>query len=387
MATRFTYDFNHPTVDIQENFIDLIVDEPTLLSRFGIIPKTTNGRIHKWFQRQLSPASTTITGFDTDGDGTGVNVASTTGMTALDTLYFESSTGEYRSENVRITTVDSSTDLTIVRDINSSPGATLVIGDIVHLSKTTAEDASVSTQDIDQQTEKTNYTKTYDRGFALTTLGNITPVEGRVNGAEAAKIIDALVQLQREIFWEETKDFIWLYKDQASNTTTDKGALGGFKQFQASGNINSTGGAVSLDHFNDANELIFNDGAGANASRIAVMNVNQARRISAFPTSGTNPLTTRPERDTSTGQWITQIIGDIPGNINEIVIEPNMPKDEIWLINPSLIKMVINLPMQDTDATNNSQRPLRFVRRLTTDITWEIRDAKLAHATITGLTV
>ncbi len=386
MATQFSYDFNHPTVDIQGNFIDLIVNQPTLISRFGIIPRTTNGRIHKWMQRQLSPSTTTIASFDTDGDGTGVNLVSTAGMTALDTLYFESSTGEYKSENVRITTVDSATDLTIVRDINSSPGVTLEVGDIVHLSKTTAEDASVSTQSIDQQSEFTNFTKTYDRGFSLTTLGQITPVEGVVNGGEAAKVIDAIVQLQREIQWEITKDFIWLYKDQAANTTTDKGALGGFKQFQASGNIISTGGAVSLDHFNDANELIFNDGAGANAVRIAVMDVNQARRISAFPTSGTNPLTTRPERDTSTGQWITQVVGDIPGNINQILIEPNMPKDEIWLMDPSLIKMVVNLPMQDTNATNNSQKPLQFVRRITTDITWEIRDAKLAHATITGLT-
>ena len=87
----------------------------------------------EWLEDSLTPTSTTIASFDTNGDGTGINVASTAGIRAGAILRFTSSADITKTEQVQVASVDSATALTVVRDYGGTTGVTLVVGDKVFL--------------------------------------------------------------------------------------------------------------------------------------------------------------------------------------------------------------------------------------------------------------
>jgi len=385
MSTLYSYDFSKPKQDIQGAFDDLIVKNPTLLSRFGTINGTNLGRKHEWFERSLSQRTTTITGFDgSDGDGTKIAVASTDGISVYDVLYFKGDGGEYKSEKVQVTGI-SGLVLTITRDYGGSTGVTLEVNDIVTISEQISESATYSADSITQPTSFYNVTKIYDKALELTTLSMIQPVNGKVYGHDAVKVFDWIKQLELEIMWAQIDDFINGVRVDPANTTTAKGLCGGFAYYTSGGITETTGGAISLAHFNNINESLMSAGAGASTRRIFVMHPTQARKVSALGIGGTNPITFRNEGSTITGSYIATLQGDLPGNVNEIVVAEQMPTDQIYVIDPSLIKMVIQKPLTDTDATDKSVSALLYARRLVTAITWEIKNGKTSHGIISGL--
>lgn len=396
MAILMSYDLANPSRDVQPYFDDLVAKQPILLGMikrgpdFSGADATSKYPKLEWVERQLTQTSYTIASFDTNGLGTGINLNSTAGLSAYDVLYFTSSTGQRRAELVQIASVDSATDLTVVRQYGSSTSTTLVVGDIVYVLKPVEEGSSASESSIVAPTVQYNTPAIVQRAIKMskTRLGITTYGQTKVEGKAAEMILDAMHQKMLEITWEMNGYLINGVRVPRTNATTAKGTPGGLFQFLSGGNVETTGGVFSYEHINNCLQLIYEDGNPPGSIDMLVMNANQARRMSKWAMSGTNPVVFYDRSATTFGSTITQFQGDLPGNISKIVIEPNMPTDCVFLLNSSLIEInyLAGRTMKDLDANSNEAEDF-IARRLLAEFSFTIRNGQTAHGMITGLTV
>jgi hypothetical protein len=118
---------------------------------------------------------------------------------------------------------------------------------------------------------------------------------------------------------------------------------------EATGNsVDASGAAITQTIINNAFEVA--NGNGATNVSLILCNPVQARKISAFNTSGNNPVMQRT--DTTTGSYVTTFVSD-QGNVATIVADRNFAKDKIALLDPSKVALVPlqNRQFQDKDAT------------------------------------
>ena len=113
IANGYSYEYQNVVRSVVDVFDQLRVSYPTFLS---LVPTGADASATKeeWLEDSLSPVSSTIGSFDTDGDGTGVNLVSTAGIRAGAILRFTTVADVTRTEQVKVASVDSATDLTVV---------------------------------------------------------------------------------------------------------------------------------------------------------------------------------------------------------------------------------------------------------------------------------
>ncbi len=375
-----SYDFSLGIRSVQTEFDLLRAKYPTLLGRIrtGAPALATK---EEWLEDFLAPASTTITSFDTNGTGTGINVASTTGMVVGQLLHFESSAGADRGEIVQIASVDSATDLTVTRQYGGSSGVTLVVSDIVYsVSKPQNEGSSASPQDVVQPTTNYNYTQIFEGTAKVSETALAVKQYGAAN-AMAFQVQRVMMEKMAEI------NKALIFGERVQRTSSVRGTMGGVIAFTRSGNIDTTGGALSKTILNNMIELCYADGAIA-SDFLIVCNTNQARRISAFNTSGTNPVVMTSPDSRVTGGYIAQFVGDLPiasGFSAQVLVEPNFPKDKVLLLDLNRIELAYLRPFQTKDAT---EAGADFVaERVLGELTVRIKNGTKSHALATGLTV
>ena len=181
-----------------------------------------------------------------------------------------------------------------------------------------------------------------------------------------------------------------IYGRRVERAAAENGTLGGILQYMESGNIETTGGAISSTIINNMLEDIFQDGASSN-NYILLCAENQARKISAFNTAGTNPVVQMPYTEgQKTGYYISEFIGDLPvmtGFRAKIVVDPNFEKDKVSIIDLNRIELawLINSALRDLDATAPGFDG--FKRRILGEVTLRVKNGQKAHAIATGLTV
>ena len=170
--TQNSYDFSNLIRDVSTDFDTLIANSPSFLKLVGSLgqsmnpitgdPVVTNTK-YEWVNDPHTQFSSDITAFDTDGDGTGITLSSTSGFEAGSIIRFESSLGNSKTELARVISVDSATELTIARDYGGTAGVTLVIGDIVILNSTPRnEDSDVGDAIKHESVIDFNYTEIFD---------------------------------------------------------------------------------------------------------------------------------------------------------------------------------------------------------------------------------
>lgn len=132
-----------------------------------------------------------------------------------------------------------------------------------------------------------------------------------------------------------------IYGRRVARNGNEKGTFAWmlFYNKQAWGNIkDASAGALTSVLINDVIEQIKKDGGSVNT---IMCNYEQARRISAFNTSGNNPMISRSE--TTTGSYVMQFVSDIPvawGLVSSIIIDEKMPVNEVHLIDTSKYALV-----------------------------------------------
>ena len=382
MATEKSYEYQNIVRDVTEAFNQLLVSFPSLIS---LIPTGPNARAtkHEWLEDSLSPTSTTIGSFDTDGDGTGINVVSTAGIRAGSILRFTTAADVTRTEQVQVTSVDSATDLTVVRDYGGTTGVTLVVGDNVYLvSSPLNESTEASAADGQEPTMAYNYTQIFDRAAKVSLTGQNVDIYG-LGDALNYQVKVMMDQIVREM------NAAAIYGRRVARSSSAQGTAGGLLQFIEGGNIETTGGAISPTIINNMLESIFSDGGFSNNYAI-VCAENQARKISAFNTSGSNPVIQKSESDRNFGGYVSTFTGDLPvmsGFQASIVVEPNFLADQIAIVDLNSVEMnwLQNRSIKDFDATPNGADFVR--RRILGEATFTIKNGTKQHALATGLTV
>ena len=379
-----SYDFNNTVRDVSRLF-DMMVSNPnSLLSMVPIsFAQQIQATKYEWINDTLSPVETTITGFDTDGDGTGVNVASTVGIVAGSILRFSTSVDVTRTELVQVTSVDSATDLTVVRDYGGTTGVTLVVGDKTFLVSSPKNESSAAGDALlHQGVADYNYTEIFDEMAEVSKTSNsIDSYDDYTRMPEQER-----VAMQNIAYKLESA---LIHGVRVQRTSSVQGTMQGLNQFinVVGGNIESSGGAISQTIIDNALELIYSKG-GDNQNLALVCNINQARKISDLAPNPTAVIQRPDSKEQRLGNFVSEFVSSIPlaGGLNaRIFTNQKMHKDQVLLLDMSRIAFKILRPMNIVDATPPGTDAFRS--RLITELTLELKNAKEAHAIITGLNV
>lgn len=382
IANGYSYEYQNLVRSVVEAFDQLRVSYPTLISLVQTGPDATAVK-DEWLEDSLSPVASTIASFDTDGDGTGVNLVSTAGLRVGSLLRFTTAADVSRTEICQVVTVDSATDLTVLRDYGSSTGVTLVVGDKVMLVSSPIGEKTDAGDSIGQEPDMAyNMSQIYERVASISKTAQAVKKYGLENA------LDYQVRVKlTEIMREMNSNLI--YGRRVTRASGVAGSSGGVLQYLASGNIDSTGGAISSTIINNMLEAIFNDGGFSN-NYVILCAENQARKISALNTAGSNPIIQKARADQNLGGYISSFTGDLPvqnGFQAKIVVDPNMLKDQIALLDMNNIELawLTDRSIMDEDATLPGGD--YFKRRILGESSFRIKNGTKAHALATGLTV
>jgi len=392
--TQNSYDLNNGIRDVSPAFDLLISQSPSFLKLLGSLGTSfdltgqspiVKANKYEWVNESLTPFSSAIASFAVDGDGVTFDVASTTGFEAGSIVRFEAAAGNSKTELARVTSVNANgTSITVSRDYGSTTGVTLIVGDIMFLNSTPQNEASSKgSARVQQGTIDFNYTEIFraDARLSRTAIASRT-----YDGANSMQkqIFSAMVALTRKI------EGAALYGVPVARTDTIEGTTGGLLHYlgKAGGNIDSTGGNISQTLINNVIESIYSDG-GALSQPVILCAPNQARRLSALNTAGTNPILQKSNIDRSLGNFVTSFVGDLPidgsGVVAQIYSCFDMAKDKVAVVDLSKV----NLRVMSGLTSENSRTPGddNQSQSLVTELTLEVENSTKAHGIITGLNI
>lgn len=387
---NYSYEYQNLIRDLANPFQLLVASQPTLLS---LIKVGTDCRAQKveWGNEQLSPVASAVASFDTDGDGTGINVASTSGLQAGSIVRFTSAAGNTYTEQARVVSVDSATELTLSRYYAGTTGITLLVGDVMHLvSSPIGEKTVAGTSPSGEGIVDFNYTEIFD---AIADLSRTAINVGIYGNESIGDLMNREVERKMASVMYRMNNAL-IHGNKVARSGANEGTMGGILSYinQAGGNIETTGGALSAVIINNMLEKIYEDGGYSNNYAI-VANVNQARRISAF-NSGSNPIIQMQPSVNGAyptfGGAITSFAGDLPvqsGFRAQVVVDSNFPRDQIAMVDLNKIELTAlqNSALKDMDATNPGYDGLK--RRLLGEYSLRVYNAKEAHAIAVGLSL
>lgn len=355
----------------------------TLLQNGASMNECTNTK-YEWTESQLSPLSWTVNGTVNTGFPKTIALVSTTGMIAGDIIRFEDSAGLPKGNmQLKITSVDSGTQITVnTATYGSTTDIALAATNVAKLvSRPAGENKKSFTEQNDWQPSlEYNYTQIFDDVFGLSGTALATAMYGNTN--------DVVTQLSVSLYKvQQQMAEAMIHGRRVQRTSTENGTFGGFISFLdvAGGNVKDASSAVITQQMiNDSLESVYQDGGDV---QTIVCGTYQARKISAFNTTGNNPIVGLLDR--MAGSFVMKYVGDLPVGPNgmnlAVVVDPKMPKDKIILTDLNRLALV---PMKGRslalfDATQKGQDGITAVIR--GEYTLVVKDAKYSHAIIKNL--
>lgn len=387
-----SFDFSNNIRDVSTLFDTLIAEQPSLLSillsndinqgsignTLGIGGAKVSNPKYEWFNDQLTPVQTTIASFVSDGDGTGIVVVDASGFRVGSIIRFDLASGVSRPEQVLVTAIVTNT-LTVTRDYNGVGATTLVVGDLVHLNSTPlAENTDAGDGLLHEATPTFNATQIFDEVAEVSGTADVTAsYDNYTHMPNQMKVamMRILYNLEGALYYGTLK----------TRTASILGSMAGIREL-ITGNIISTGGAISQDHINDAFEGIASEGATSNRYLI-IGHPTQTRKISALNTGGTNPVVFKSDEvGQRLGNNVTSFTSDIANGASGLIFPTfRYVQDEVTILDLNRIKLKTMRGMTSRNAANNGQDGLK--ERILTEITLELKNGAQAHAKITGLSI
>jgi hypothetical protein len=371
-----SYDFSLPIRDIQVDYEQLIQRQPSFLSLIRSGADCSNVKT-EWLEDVLSETVFTITGFGTDGTGTVFTIGDTSKLAVGQVVKFTAATGASVAGLGIITAITANTNFTITRNYAGTTLATVPALAKFTVTNPRLEGSSPVIGANRQQTSNYNYTEITDATFKLSKTALATQQYGGAN-----TINYQLQNALKELAWKEQEKYLWHWRQEGTDSVPR--LLGGLEFFMQSGIVNSTGGAISATIINNTVAEIWDKAGYLRPSLKILLAPNQQQRLSAFNTAGSNPLSTQATSDTRTGVYVNRFIESLTGQQIETVVDANMPKDQIWIIDTNAIeraylrKPTIQPVSTDTDAE---------IYRIIMEHTLRVRNGKERFARITGLTI
>ena len=349
---------------------------------------------YEWLESQLTPTSWTVDGtlsIATIGTTVGTAVTavfdSTTGMAAGDVIRFIDGTTSAPIGNIQlqIVSVTSATDATAYIygattdvEITDNAVAKFITNPVEENRK------SFTAGNTWEPTQEYNYTQIFEEVVELSdtalkslTYGDVTTIETQLR------------QAYYKIEQKMSEQAVYGRRVQRTGSTTGtKGSFGGIQSFidVITGNVvDASAAAITPTLINNLGEEIKKDGGSFNA---IICNYNQARKISAFNTSGSNPLITRSE--TTAGSYVTSFVSDLPiagGLVSRIIVDEKIPNNQVYLVDTNRIALV---PMAErglrmVDGTVAGQDGQTAILR--GEYTLVVKDAKYSHGVLKNLAV
>lgn len=376
--------------DVMQTFRTVVEKAPTTLSLIPISDERVTLHKHEWLEHSKSQQSWTVNGACNTGD-TSLVVDDNTGMKVGDILKFEQSTGASVTVKAKVSAVNGDGVTVTIERLGTDEN----IGDnaVVYLvARPQLENSESDAGDNESPERAYNYTQIFRRDFRLSRTTLQSKVYGLATEADQEGKLMSLINFQvvnklREIAWELNNSVIDGVREERDDVT-DRGMFGGILYFltaQASSQYDAAGAAVSQEILNNAIEQAAENGAITSEITVMLCHPSQARRISAFNTSGNNPVILRGE--VTAGSYVAQYQSDLAGSnggaLTLIVTDPNFPKDQLALLNPSDLAIKSMEVLSVTETTDADVDGRRW--KILGELTLEVRNAATDHMLVTGL--
>jgi|GEM_PF-3410344 len=379
-----SYDFTNSIRDVSQLF-NILVQSKQVFFKYLPMGAAPLDNKHEWINQRISPLSSAITTIATP-TATTIVVADGGAFKAGDICECRSSDGEWKEELVLVTAVSTNT-LTVTRTYGSTTSTNFVVGDILYPIDSRKENSTASATDNYEGTADYNYTQIFRDDFTISRTASQSRYYDMAN--ETVRLAQTHMQ---KLMWQINRALLSGERVARSGATSGiTGSLRGILRYigASGGNIkDASSSAITLDMFNDVWEAIYSDG-GQGGNFMVLCAENQARKISGFNTSGTNPIVMTTPDDMSAGTTINMIraafLPDDGSYQGKIVIDPMMPKDRIAIINLNDVELNVMQPMGLVDATTPGQDGI--TQRLLTELTLTVKNPLYSHGLIKGLTV
>ncbi len=399
MPKIWTFDFSSDVFQRQVNeAFELFLKEQSswlgiYLANGASLP-TAKETKYEWLESQLTPKSWIVDGAVASGTyGTTVWTAanivfdSTVGLAEWDLIRFIDGTTSAPVWNLQ---------LQIVSITNATTATAYIYGWTTDITVTDNAVAKFITNPVEENrktftagntwepTFEYNYTQIFEEVVELSdtmkrslTYGNTSDVKTQLK--------QAMYKIEQKL----SEQSVYGRRVQRSGSTTwAKGSFGWILQFVdvAGWNVvDASAAAITPTLINNLWEEIKKDGWNFDA---IICNYNQARKISAFNTSGSNPMVSRSE--VTTGSYVMNFVSDIPVAgwlVSRIIVDEKIPNNQVLLADTNRIALV---PMEwralkMIDATKNGQDGETALLR--GEYTFVIKDAKYSHGILKNLAV
>ena len=380
-----------------ETFNEILLQRPTLL---GLIGRVSAGEYatdptYIWTEYVSAPLSWLVGGTASTIGSATVDVVDATGIVEGMILEFErpASSG-----------VNPNGSYTVQAKVLSIAGNTLTIERIgtdeeieanskIGLVSRPEEEGSLANEkaNVKPYTQK-NYTEIFRNDVKWVGTLDSTALHALGNDARKSPVMwdsfqlkDLVEKLNRQLGKSILKGI------GEERDATHRGRMNGIvTMLEAQGaTVDAAYNAITADMINDASSTVATNGGLENSLKVIVCGKDQARKLSSFNVSGNNPVVMRPE--TTTGSYVhffqTDLAGTNGGALMQIIVDENMDKDKVILLNTDAVKLV---PMVKRDWFELDSTPAGYdgIRRgMLGEFTMKFVNAKANGIVIENLQV
>lgn len=399
MAKTWTFDFSSDVFQRQVNeAFELFLKEQSsglwiYLANGASLP-AANETKYEWLETQLTPKSWVVNGAINIGTfgttpGTAANIVfdSTAWLEAGDIVRFINGTTSSPVGNIQ---------LQIVSVTNGTTATAYIYGWTTDIALPDNAVAKFISNPVEENrktftawntwepTFEYNYTQIFEEVVELSDTMKKSLTYGNTNDVQT-QLKQAMYKIEQKmseqaVYWRRVK--------RTGFTIWTRGTFGWIDQFinvVGWNVVDASAAAISPTLINNLAEEIKKDGWMFNA---IICNYNQARKISAFNTSGNNPMIARSE--ITTGSYVMNFVSDIPvawGLVSRIIVDEKIANNQVFLVDTNRIALV---PMEwralsMIDGTIPGQDWETAILRW--EYTLVVRDGKYSHWLLTNLAV
>lgn len=399
MGKTWTFDFSSDVFQRQVNeAFELFLKEQSsglsiYLANGTSLPAAKETK-YEWLETQLTPKSWTVNG--------AINIATfgTTPWTAAN-IVFDSTAWLEAGDIVRFVSGTTSSpiwniQLQIVSVTNGTTATAYIYGWTTDIALPDNAVAKFISNPVEENrktfvagntwepTFEYNYTQIFEEVVELSDTMKRSLTYGNTNDVQT-QLKQAMYKIEQKmseqaVYWRRVK--------RTGSTIWTKWTFGWIDQFinvVGWNVVDASAAAISPTLINNLAEEIKKDGWMFNA---IICNYNQARKISAFNTSGNNPMIARSE--ITTWSYVMNFVSDIPvawGLVSRIIVDEKIPNNQVFLVDTNRIALV---PME-WRALSMVDWTIPWQDWETAILRWEytlvVKDARYSHWLLTNLAV
>lgn len=348
--------------DVTENMLLLSPSETPMVDLLGYGEAVTQVE-PTWFEDEAYSDKTKATGSALAGGAT---------IAVADGKVFEANYVVKVNDELLLVTAVAGNDLTVTRGYAGTTAAAVAEGDdVVFQFVEGKEGADARPARFKARTRHTNFTQIFDGTISISGTAAATSQHGidDLYAYEKAK-------KEKELALQLEKAVINGVKYEAANGLVRQ--MGGIKHFVQTNVFAKAGAAIDGDTINDAFQAIAEKtGQNVGAGYKIIVSPKQKRAISKMDVDKIS----LDRKDNGRGQVVDYFIGDF--GEAEIVVNPNLSADEIFLVDSNRIKI---RPLQGRTFTHEflGKTGDYFTGMIVGEYTIELHEEK-AHARIKGL--